>query len=158
MTVSLASKVFDVPRRELDAAERAVGHLGAHEPARRVVVHDRRDADFARGFRRVEAVLDALKYGLVLLDRLALVVEDGLAARDPAQRSVWRVLSGSGSACAFFTSTLPPPSEYSKATWSGLCSAARELRTCVSRWMAQRAGGTRCPGMIVAVGVHASPK
>ena len=59
MTVSFASNVFDVPGRELDAAEGAVRHFGANQPARRVVVHDRRDADFARRLRLVEAVLGA---------------------------------------------------------------------------------------------------
>ena len=77
-----------MPRRELDPRERAVGGLGPHDrgPARRN--RSRRDARLQRRFLAVVAVPDRgqAERGLVLLDRLALVVEHRLAARHPAQR------------------------------------------------------------------------
>ena len=39
----VAIESFDMPRRELDATERAVRQLGAHQAARSVVVHQRCD-------------------------------------------------------------------------------------------------------------------
>ena len=114
----------DMPGRELDPAEAAVGHFGAHRAAGGIVVDDRRDAFFARGSLEAMADVGLAEVGLVLFDRFALVVEDGLAAGDPAQR----VCPGfSGSAWTFFTTTLPMPSEYSKLACSGLFSPGAKL-------------------------------
>src|SRR5262249_10667383 len=72
-------KRADVPGRELHPAIAAIGHFGTHRAAVGIVVHDRRDA-FLLGFlvtvvglaERIHAEIR-----LVLLDRLALVVEGG---------------------------------------------------------------------------------
>ncbi|EYF00194.1 Hypothetical protein CAP_1088 [Chondromyces apiculatus DSM 436] len=71
------------PGREPDARVGAVGEVGAHEPAQGVVVEDRGHAPVHE--RLVVLVLGrAAEVGLVLLDGVALVVDDGAAGADPA--------------------------------------------------------------------------
>ena len=80
----------NMPGRELDPAEAAVRHFGAHRAADGIVVDHRRDAFFAR-FLEPMAHLGRAEVGLVLFDRLAFVVEDGLAVGDPAERLACRL-------------------------------------------------------------------
>ena len=144
-----------LPGRELDTAEAAVRHLGTNQPPRRVVVHDRRDADFVRCFRLVEAMLGVAEIGLVLLDRLALVVEDRLAARDPAQwadsaaccRDRARPAPSSRGRCRLHRNTRPR---------AGSSFAGQRVEpTCVSRWIAQEAAG--CASHVTLPSAPATP-
>ena len=73
-----------LPRRERVAGERAVGLIGAHGAAQRVVVEDRGDPERAERGVGVER-RDAGIVRLVLLDRLRLVVEHDAAGADPAR-------------------------------------------------------------------------
>ena len=78
----------------------------------RVVEQHRADADLRR---RTRKPWRGAEEGLVLADRLALVVEDGPAAADPARVDDGRLrivdVSGPGSAWIFFWISRPKPSE-----------------------------------------------
>ena len=75
------------PGVEDDLGVGAVGEVGADQAADRVVVEDRRHAPLDDG-RLVLVVGGRREERLVLLDGVALVVEDGAAGADPARRAV----------------------------------------------------------------------
>jgi hypothetical protein len=77
-----------VPGRELDASEAAVRHFGAHRAADGIIINDLREAFFLGFF---EAMPGRAEIGFVSFDRLAFVVEDGLAVGDPAERFALRL-------------------------------------------------------------------
>src|SRR5690606_26476944 len=71
-----------LPRRELDFGKGAVGKVGADHSTDRIVVDQRTDALLDQ-FDLVLVFVGARVVGLVLTDRVALVVEDRSAVADP---------------------------------------------------------------------------
>ena len=69
-----------MPGRELDATDCAIGHFCAHHSPGGIVIHDGCDT-VGLGQLTTET---AAKRRFILLDRLALVVENGQAVDDPA--------------------------------------------------------------------------